>query len=245
MSFLFFWCIIYLLKWGCCILLIEALRGQVGPTEFIAYAISALIVVFLALPVHEFAHGFIANKLGDPTARLTGRLTLNPFAHIDYFGAAAILIFGFGWAKPVGVNPRYFKNSKVGMALTALAGPVSNIIMAFISLLLLNVFTLVFSFSSNTVTLFIILFFFQFASINISLAVFNLLPVPPLDGSRILGVVLPTRIYFKVMQYERYISLALIFLLYIGVLSVPLSYLSGHLFAGVSWLADLPFSLIF
>ncbi|MBP5686588.1 MAG: site-2 protease family protein, partial [Clostridia bacterium] len=98
---------------------------------------SAVIVIFLTLPVHEFAHGFIADKLGDPTPRYQGRLTLNPIAHIDPIGALGILLFGIGWAKPVSVNARNFKNPKAGMAITALAGPVSNIIMAFISLVLM------------------------------------------------------------------------------------------------------------
>ncbi len=226
-------------------MLFEAIRGEVSFIEFIIYALSALVVVFLALPVHEFAHGFAASKLGDPTPKYTGRLTLNPFAHIDYFGAAAILMFGFGWAKPVQVNPRYFKNSKTGMAVTAVAGPVSNIVMSFISLLLLNIVAYSFAESTSQIVLYLAFFFYQFASINIGLAVFNLLPIPPLDGAKVLGVILPSRIYFKVMQYERYIAIALLVLLYLGVLSYPLSFLANYIFYGVSWLADLPFRLLF
>lgn len=224
-------------------MLIEVLSGNVGIYDFIAYALSALVVIFLALPVHEFAHGFAATKLGDPTPKYTGRLSLNPFSHIDYFGAAAILLFGFGWAKPVGVNPRYFKNSKRGMAITALAGPLSNIIMAFLAVLMVKLISLAAGFLPINLLLFILLFFTNFAQINVGLAVFNLLPFPPLDGFKVLGFVLPSRIYFKIMQYERYIAIALLVLLYTDILRVPLNYISNFVLNGLVYIVSIPFNL--
>ena len=115
------------------------LSGNIDFVGVIIYILSSLAVIFLTLPVHEFAHGFAATKLGDPTPRYQGRMTLNPFAHIDWIGAACILLFGFGWAKPVQINTNNFKNPKRDMALTALAGPASNIIVALIALIFYNI----------------------------------------------------------------------------------------------------------
>ena len=204
----------------------------------IAYILSSLGVIFLTLPIHEFAHGFAATKLGDPTPRYHGRLTLNPFAHIDYLGAACILLVGFGWAKPVGVNPTYFKHPKRDMALTALAGPVSNLIVALIALIICNIFQYLLT---GTVFLYIAIFFFYIASINISLAVFNLIPIPPLDGSRLLSALLPDKQYYALMRYERYIFFALLALIWLGVLDKPLGYLSNGVMWFLNMLASLPF----
>lgn len=183
--------------------------------DIVSLALSALAVLII-LPIHEFAHGYMAYKLGDNTARDMGRLSLNPMRHLDPLGALCMVVFHFGWAKPVPINPRNFKKPKRDFALTALAGPLSNLLMAFFSAfiyLLLNAIfrritfpaQILVSLAQNTVYFFLI-----FHVINLGLAIFNLIPVPPLDGSRLISVVLPPKAYFGIMRYERQIYLGFI-----------------------------------
>lgn len=205
-----------------------------------------LFVIFCTMPVHEYAHAWMAVRLGDDTPRLSGRLTLRPMAHIDIIGAVMILLVGFGYAKPVQVNMRNLKKGRVGFALVALAGPVSNLIMALIFLFCKAVVdVLAFNVVDMPVAVYTVLsLFFSIAgSVNISLAVFNLLPIPPLDGSRILTLLIPSKYYFVLMKYERYIRIGLFVLIWTGILSTPLSWLASLVSAGLNWVARLPFTL--
>ena len=196
------------------------------------YLVRAMVLV-TAIPLHECAHAWVSDKLGDPTARNLGRLSLNPMAHLDIIGSVLMLFTGFGWAKPVPVMSRNFKNVKKGMVLSALAGPAANILLALLCMLLYKLWCFVlypmlavqFSVAQAIATILYIM-----CILNINLAVFNLIPVPPLDGSRLVTALLPARLYYKVMQYERYIILALFVILFVGILDVPLSFLRGAVY---------------
>ncbi|WP_290913054.1 site-2 protease family protein [Eubacterium sp.] len=203
--------------------------------------LSRCFVVFCCLPIHELAHGLMAHLLGDDTAKREGRLSLNPFAHLNPIGTVMIFLFGIGYANPVPINPRNFKNEKGGMALTALAGPLANLLMGFVSVWGFFIFT---KFTgSSSIGSAVAYFFLYSAQINVMLAVFNLFPIPPLDGSKILAAVLPDKIYYKYMMYERYIMIALMILLFTGVLDTPISFLTSKLLNFISILPNLVFHL--
>ena len=200
-----------------------------------ASVLLALPVILLALCVHETAHGFVAKKLGDPTASSLGRLTLNPAKHLDPIGFICMLCFGFGWAKPVPVNTRYFKKPKRDMALCALAGPVSNVLLAIVFAIILKIFyiaTANVALSSQltyNMLIFAQILLMLGIQLNITLAVFNLLPIPPLDGSKLLFVFLPQKWIAKVIEHERLIYFIMLALLFVGILDIPLNFLSGLL----------------
>ena len=207
----------------------------------LAQVISVVFVILCILPLHEFAHGWVANKLGDPTAKLEGRLTFNPLASVDPVGAVALILFGFGWAKPVPVDSRYFKKPRRDMAITALAGPVSNLLAALVGAFLV---ALMASFAPyNGFTQFLYNVFYYYVVVNISLAVFNLIPMPPLDGSRIVAAFLSSRALYTYYRYQNVFVMAMFLLMFSGALSGPL-YTAQSFFARIIFsLAEAPFRL--
>ena len=200
----------------------------------ITIIVLSALATLLILTIHEYAHAYAAYKLGDNTARSLGRLSLNPIKHLDPIGALCMVFFHFGWAKPVPINARNFKKPRRDFAITALAGPLTNLIFAFISAFLyLLIIALLKDVAFESEFLFrlvqnILDFIYIFHYINVGIALFNLIPVPPLDGSRILNVVLPPKAYFGIMRYERTIYFVLIGWLFLGeyaaraLLSIPL-----------------------
>lgn len=217
--------------------------------ELLLILFTYAVLIFVTMPVHELAHAWAADRLGDDTPRLNGRLTMNPLRHLDPIGTVMLVFVGFGYAKPVPVNPLRFKNPRGGMALTALAGPLSNVLMAVVAVGIFRVLTLFgggvtiedgrIYVGTSWLGYAYIALIGVFASVNLVLAVFNLLPIPPLDGSRVLGLVLPDRWLYLFERYYQVIMLALFAVLFMGWLDVPLAYLRH----GLGFLICTPFGL--
>lgn len=201
-------------------------------------------VLLISLTIHEYSHGYVAYKLGDPTAKDAGRLSLNPLKHLDPVGTLMMIIARIGWAKPVPINPSYFKDPKKGTILVSIGGPLSNLLMAFIGVILFEI-TYVISYANivagETFVIYYMNFLVMFFSVNINLAVFNLLPVPPLDGSKILSGILPTEVYFRYMQKERIIGIIFIMIVMVfpTALSRVLSFLTQPIANSMIWFGEL------
>ncbi len=216
--------------------------------HFDLYALLQLAIqtaaVVLCITVHELCHGYAAYALGDRTAKQAGRLSLNPLRHIDPVGFVMLLVARVGWAKPVPVDMRQFKKPKRDMALTALAGPASNFLLALLALgcgrLLLNVPPQ----AENAGFVYAIFFLCYIAVLSVGLGLFNLIPIPPLDGSRLLSAVLPDKMYYRLMGYERWLMLAVIGLAWFGFLSGPLDSCMGWVLKGLCAATGFPFGIL-
>lgn len=204
-----------------------------------------LPAVLLAISVHETAHGYAAYKMGDPTAKYSGRLSINPLAHFDLVGFLCMMFFHFGWAKPVPINPDNFKNRKKGIIYVSLAGPISNLAMAIISAILLGIlgnftgFGAIFANHGMLKGLDVLVVMLYYCIIlNVGLMIFNLIPIPPLDGSKVLMEFLPGRIKYRLYSYERYSFLILILIIYSGILDPILNFLTRIILSPILRLVD-------
>ena len=199
------------------------------------------VACLFCITFHELAHGFAAYQLGDPTAKVNGRLTLNPISHIDWIGLMLLLTVRVGWAKPVPVDMRYFKHPRQGMALTALAGPAANFLTA---LAAVGVSSAVFHLAPlGPAAVFVLCFLSNMALLGVGMGLFNLIPLSPLDGSKILFALLPDRIYYQYLRYERFFILAVVLLAWMGVFSVPLSFCMEGIVRGLCAVTAFPFQL--
>lgn len=206
--------------------------------------LTQIAAALICIIFHECAHGFAADRMGDHTARQRGRLSWNPLRHIDPFGLIMMVVAGVGWAKPVPVNPGNFRHPTRGMAITALAGPAANFAMAIAATFLLG---LLYRSPLNLwaqPVYFIFMLLYRLALLSVGLGVFNLIPIPPLDGSKVLFSFFPDRIYFTILRYERYIMLALFALIFWGVLDAPLHYGIRQVMRWICLLTGMPASAL-
>lgn len=205
--------------------------------------LAAIIPSLLCITLHELAHGYAAYKLGDNTAKDRGRLTLNPIKHIDPIGLVMMIALRFGWAKPVPVDMRNFKNPKRGMAITALAGPLCNLLLSCALLLVYGLIARPLLLSGGTFAQFALDTVSTASYLSLALAVFNIIPIPPLDGSKVLFSVLSEESYYKLMRYERYGMYLLVLVMVTGVLRAPLANVTGFLYGKLFGIAELAFEL--
>ncbi len=196
-----------------------------------------LLFIIAIIPIHEFAHAYVAGKMGDNTAGYQGRLDLNPLKHIDPIGCTLILLTGFGWAKPVPVNYNNFRDKKKGVFLTAAAGPAANLILAFVALILAQICFIVGGIVSIVGSVLL-----QLVWTSIYLAVFNLIPLPPLDGWKMASVFIPPKTYYQILQNGQIIQIVFLFLIFSRILTVPLQAISSVIFSGMAEVVMLIFT---